>query len=127
MKRDMDLIRKILLQLENVASDDDINIIEIEGFSHDQIAYHIYLLHDAGLIRAHILMGFGTAAPKNYSIFGLTWAGHDFLDASRDEGRWIKAKVVINEMKGASFEIIKTVLVEIMKSQMTTILSGKTV
>lgn len=127
MKRDMDLIRKILLKLENFTSDDNINKIEIEDFSHDQVAYHIYLLQDAGLIRAGILMDYGTAVPKITAINGLTWAGHDFLDASRDEGRWIKAKTVINEMKGASFEIIKTVLIVLMKDQMTTILSGKTI
>jgi hypothetical protein len=117
MKRDMDLIRKVLLEIEGCTGD-DIRNIRIDGYSHDQIAYHVYLLHDAGLIEANILYGMGSVKPTNYAIFRMTWAGHDFLDACRDEGMWQKAKSIIGEqVKSAPFDVLKTVLVNLIESQ----------
>jgi len=125
MKRDMDLIRKILIQLESYSTNDDIRPIELEGYSHEQIAYHVYLLKDANLILATILFDGGSVAPKDYSIFGLTWAGHDFLDACRDEGRWNKAKQMAAKLgSGVTFDVMKTLLVQIMTSQIPTLIAS---
>jgi len=50
----------------------------------------------------------------------MTWAGHDFLDACRDEGMWQKAKSIIGEqMKSAPFDVLKTVLVNLIESQVS--------
>jgi len=64
------------------------------------ILYHVRLLIDRGLV-------YGDAAvtgcpvdqaealgcvPKNVSIYGLTWEGHDFLDTVRSEEKWGKIK-----------------------------------
>jgi len=124
MKRDMDLIRKILLKLEEFLTDDDIEKIQLDGYSPEQIIYHVFLLEEAGLIRAKILFGSGTTAPVDYVIFGLTWAGHDFLDACREEGRWEKAKDVFRQAGGVSFDIAKEVLVRLMMTSVTSILTG---
>ena len=48
MKRDMDLIRKILLHVEQ---HDDLQFV-IEGYSEQQIAYHVRLLVEAELLHA---------------------------------------------------------------------------
>jgi len=46
----------------------------------------------------------------------MTWAGQDFLDASRDEGIWKKAMGVIGEqVKSAPFDIIKAVLLKLIE------------
>ena len=43
----------------------------------------------------------------------LTWAGHEFLEASRDDTRWEKAKEeVTGKVGGMVFEILKQVLIE---------------
>ena len=119
MKRDMDLIRKSLMKLEGYVSDDDIRQIDLEGYSHEQIAYHVYLLHDAALIRAQVLFGGGSAAPKDYAIFGLTWEGHDFLDACRDDTRWNRAKEIVSEMgSSVTFDVLKSLLVQLALSQL---------
>jgi len=60
MKRDMDLIRKILLSIEDHEEDTDLtefNNLEKEGHSKSEIYYHIELLNEAGLIDATFLMG----------------------------------------------------------------------
>jgi len=123
MKRDMDLVRKILIKLEDYSPDDEINQIECEGYSPEETAYHVYLLKDAHLIIANIFMNNNSIGPKEYKIYGLTWAGHDFLEASRDETRWKQAKEVVIKMgSGASFDVLKSVLVQIMMAQIPKII-----
>ncbi|MDD4254082.1 MAG: DUF2513 domain-containing protein [Methanofollis sp.] len=118
MKRDMDLIRQILLKIEEYDGDSEIHNLPVENCSHEEITYHVYLLLDAKLIEGHISYGMDTVKPAGYAIYRMTWAGHDFLDACRDEGRWQKAKKIIDKnLKGASFNIINMLLEEIMKSQ----------
>jgi len=58
---------------------------------HDKFAYHVSLLRDAGLLEARVhRTDVGRFAPV--IIFGLTWAGHEFLDAARDDTLWRRAK-----------------------------------
>ena len=54
MKRDMDLIRKILLLME---VEPQRKVPGIEGYTSEQIGHHVYLMMQAGLIegaRDHI-------------------------------------------------------------------------
>jgi hypothetical protein len=44
----------------------------------------------------------------------MTWSGHDFLDAIRDEGRLSQAKDIFSKMGGVTFEVAKEVLVRLM-------------
>ncbi len=119
MKRDMDLLRKILLTVERHEDDDSINNIQIDGCSYDKIAYHVYLLKEAGLIDAVISYGMGSIKVANYSIFKLTWKGHEFLDAARNDTIWAKAKEKISTMGGdIPFELVPPLLIEIAKKQM---------
>jgi hypothetical protein len=49
---------------------------------------------------------------------GLTWEGHEFLDAARDDTRWSKAKKLVQEKGGSlMFEALKAVLVQTLKGQ----------
>ncbi len=93
MKRNMDLVRSILLDAEENGIDEtDFYMPEIPGYSEDQISYHNGLLYDAGLISAY-----RTADKTNgavYYVRRLTWQGHEFLDAARNESVWNKAKEV---------------------------------
>ena len=50
MKRDMDLVREILLAIESFPFDGDAHEILIQGRSQDEVAYHLKLLCEAGLI-----------------------------------------------------------------------------
>jgi hypothetical protein len=46
----------------------------------------------------------------------LTWLGHEFLDAAREDLRWGQAKRLVLEKTGSvSFATLQQVLVELMK------------
>jgi hypothetical protein len=112
MKRDMDLARQILFEIESLPhhGDDVIFQPEIEGHSSDEVSYHIMLLVQAGYIE-------GEEAPDGWHSGSLTWQGHEFLDAARDESRWNKAKKIVMEKGGAiTFEMLKQLLLELMKN-----------
>ena len=54
MKRDMDLVRQILLDTENIPFLRSGQFYEpkIEGYSQEEVSYHVKLLHEAGYIEA---------------------------------------------------------------------------
>ena len=112
MKRDMDLVRKILLELEDAPYESGGLDLELEGYSPDQISYHVMLLNEAELIEANDLSTFG--GPK-WIPKRLTWAGHEFIEASRDESRWEKAKNIMKEKgSGMAFDVLRSVLIQLM-------------
>jgi hypothetical protein len=92
MKRDMDLIRQIL---SNAEARDFEGGEPPEPYQAQTVeeAYQITLMNDAGLVQADCVSEAGM--PVNATIFRLTWAGHDFLDAARDDTIWKKAKETI--------------------------------
>lgn len=109
MKRDMNLIRSILMEIEDIPYDMGFHEIEVEGHSPEEISYHVMLLDEAGLIDAEDLSSFSGPqwAPKR-----LTWEGHEFIEASRDEKRWNAAKnAVATKGGGLVFEVLKQLLV----------------
>jgi Hypothetical protein (DUF2513). len=110
MKRDLDLCRQILLSQER----DDPNL-EIPGYTTEQILYHCVLLEEAGLLVGQFVRG-SSGDVIGARIERLTWEGHDFLDAARNDKNWRKAKDQILKTGGSwTFEIVKSLLVEIAK------------
>lgn len=116
MKRDMDLIRKILLSVEENPTA-EIKEVIIEGYNKEQIHYHIEKLIEAGYLRSASYSSIdGISYYKNVS---LKWNGHEFLDASRSETIWNKAKTMINETGGSfTIDILLTVLRTLTLSQL---------
>lgn len=106
MKRDMDLIRLILLRVEeqdpNTSSYESITI---DGYTSGEVREHIKLLANAGMISDvhHDLDG-------NVWVRSITWDGYDYLDKVRDNTIWKKTKDAIKE-KGLPliFDTIKTI------------------
>jgi len=113
MKRDMDIIRKILLKIEGYECDEPLQALEIEGYLEDEIRYNVYLLENAELIQGKCFFNIASVKPSGYAIFRMTWTGHDFLEACRDEGRWTKAKEIFGKLDGVTFDVVKQVLVEL--------------
>ena len=111
MRRNPDLCRALLLELEEDPNLIGLKIYQVEGFTDDEISYHVKLLYEAGLIEAH-----NASAMNSFKWFPLrlTWQGHEFLDAARDDTRWNKAKNIVKDKTGAlSFEVIKDVLLKL--------------
>jgi len=47
----------------------------------------------------------------------LTWSGHEFLNNARSDTQWKRAKDIVVAKGGAvSFEILKAVLVQVVKA-----------
>lgn len=97
MKRDMELVRLLLLREEG----DETVEAEIMRFSGEEQAYNGALLIDAGLVIGDTVKD-ARGKIRYTSVIRLTWAGHDFLDAVRDNGIWRKAKEKVFR-PGASF------------------------
>lgn len=107
MKRDLDLVRKILQWME--AQDQGRNVgwkIEIEDHTDEQIGYHAHLMAQAGLILAADRTYTDSHTP--YSIpLSITWAGHEFLAAAASDTIWAKAKEhVLKPAAGATFPVL---------------------
>jgi hypothetical protein len=116
MKRDMELIRKILLAIEEQYVNQTIFNLKIEGYDFNTVAYHCKLMNDAGLITHYE----GIACFEGLTDFiigSLSWSGHEFLDKIRDETVWNKTKEVMKN-KGIPF------VLDAVKQIASTIVSG---
>lgn len=114
MKRDLELIRKMVLAIEDAPSGWAPDL-KFDGYSDAQVGYHAYLLIDAGLAKGEDASTMGSEAPEGF-ISKLSWAGHEFADAARDEGRWKKAMGVVQEKGGTvTIGVLTQLLVALMK------------
>jgi len=109
MKRNMDLIRKILMVLnehEHGYAPDELNI---EGFSEDEIGYHCLILGEAGLLEVSDSSCFDSESPTADPV-RLTWDGHEFIENAKNENVWSQAKEVVGKVGEASFSVWTGVL-----------------
>ena len=117
MKRDMDLIREMLLAIES-HEHGFAPKIEIDGYTQEEIGYHAILLGEAGLAVVSNVTTMGSKSPEGI-INHLTWAGHEFLDASRDKRIWNQAKDKISQIGGgATIQVWIALLIELGKKQL---------
>ena len=101
MKRDMDLVRLILLEIES-SEYDEIEDFKIDGYDVSLVKYNGELLLQAGLINNFYEDSIGELIAGQ-----LTWEGCDYLDKIRDNSIWKKTKDAIKEkgLKGAISDI----------------------
>ena len=109
MQRDMDLVREILLSIEARPEDSGDTAVEIPGRSLDVIQLHLQMMDDAGLVEGLMFTRGGACCTR------LTWAGYDFIEASRNPSIWEKAKALTIKHTGglalaALGEALKTVV-----------------
>lgn len=106
LKRDMDLVRYILEQVESRKY--EVNASELVNGRHDEaeVVYHVRIMKQAGLLDARIE---DDLSGNHYAIiFGLTWDGQEFLSLVRDSSVWSKIKTeVMNKTGSLSFEVLK--------------------
>lgn len=82
MKRDMELIKKILCEVERRCSVKDPRKITVDGYNPDVVEEHIRLSVEAGYIEAQGPWG---SQGDNLFVSRLTWQGHDVLAEMRGE------------------------------------------
>jgi hypothetical protein len=116
MKRDMNLVRNIVLALEDYPAGFAPRDFAVEGYSDEEIGYHIYIMMEAGLIRGADVTTHGSKSPQAITT-GLTWAGHEFADAARDPKRWEKAMELTKEKAGSiTLDVLAKLLTSLMSS-----------
>lgn len=116
----MDLIREWLLRLEEAGEENpSLEPLEEIGYSRERIGHHAFLLVDAGLATGYDAGTDGEPLPR-FGLISLTWEGHEFLDAARDEGRWLKAKSILSSAGGFSVVVMREVLVGLVRNAVQT-------
>jgi Hypothetical protein (DUF2513) len=104
MKRDIDLLRDILL---NVESDGKLSIPG--KHTDEEIADHAEQLLEEDLVEGQVVRN-RIGVPCQATIIRLTSKGHDFLDATRNQSFWIKTKAYVTKnLPGWTLSIIKEV------------------
>jgi hypothetical protein len=95
VKRDMELIRKLVLALEDALTGYAPDDLKIQGYTPEQVGYHAYLLIDAGLSTGNDVSHMGSSSPEAM-LTSLTWAGTSLrrLRETRLDGRrrWVLFK-----------------------------------
>lgn len=115
MKRDMDLIRKVMLEAEKTKDPYELIDPKIEGYNETEISYHIALLDDAGLLHGQDRSAIGVF---RWSAGMLTWAGHEFVEAVRDEDAWKQARSIVEKSgTGIVFEVLQKALVRVLEKR----------
>lgn len=112
MKRDNDLIRKLMLELE-VANRVVTADLEVDGYERNQIAYHLSLIVKTNLADGNVSYYMGNedpTVPGAVMALRLTPAGHDFIDTIRDDRVWSKTKETVAKVGGSvSVDLLKQV------------------
>jgi len=109
----MDLVRQILLKVEEHENGFAPRSLAIEGYTDDQIGYHVHLMGQAGLLNVTDVTHMGSTSPIAIPVHML-WAGHDFLDAARSETIWGRAKKQLGaEWASVPFDILKALLMKL--------------
>lgn len=109
MKRNWDLIREILILLEQKIDNHYLTNSDIQGYDSRIVNYHYILLSEAGLIN--------TVRPiaqrlfeNEYMAASLTWQGHEFLSKIHQDSIWNKVKSTAQSKKlDLSFDVIKNI------------------
>lgn len=96
MKRDMELIRKILFKIEVEYVSTALFNMTIDGYEFNDVAYQCKLLFDAELVDQYKAK-YGDNTIYAFTVGGLTWEGHDFLDKIREDTIWNKTKETIRK------------------------------
>jgi hypothetical protein len=105
MKRDFDLIRKLLIYFEKKEGPELVRVPTIEGYNELVIKYHLVLLYDAGFLRCETEKSTTSDRVIQVLPFDLTWDGHEFLDKIKNETIWNKVKDTIVQ-KGLSTSLL---------------------
>ena len=99
MQRDMELIAKLLLQIEKMPPGEE-GLHFSGGYDPKLITDHLFIMWDAGLIDAHDC---SSSDGRNIMVNRMTWSGHEFLDNIRKGDIWDQLG---SKLKEAPFEVV---------------------
>lgn len=97
MKRDMDLVRDILLRMEAATENFHMYGEMTEGHAADadRIIAHMQMLASGGYLQQ-----------RQSGVYEITWAGHEFIDTVRDPEIWRKTKAGADKVGSWSVKLL---------------------
>jgi hypothetical protein len=107
MRRDLDLIRDLMLKLEAIDIRPGTLVmlspadIAVEGHTRDEIDAHLQMIYDAGYA-----VGDGMMQSGDWTFRRLSPDGHDFLDSVRDQTIWSKTKAGVATAGGFTLAVV---------------------
>lgn len=108
MKRDLDLVRCILITAE--AAEKLVGSAELLNCCDDihKLAFHVELMTGRGLIVGNVDYDGINKTPIDLEVSAITWDGYDYLDTIRSLKVWERAKEVIAKTVGdTSLSVVK--------------------
>lgn len=111
MKRDMNLIRKILLKVEELPTIEKANRIVLDGYDQGTVSFHIGLLVEQGLVKAKPFRG---NDETTWYPLGLTNAGYDFVDKIKDDTAWNKVRPYLQSFGKMTLPLVLQKIVELL-------------
>jgi hypothetical protein len=117
MKRDLDLVRQVLLQIEALPAGPPAQYRTSE-IDDPVLLAHFELVIAAGLVNGKIARSQG-ARGDVISISGLTWEGHEWLEMVRSQAVWNEIKSALQDNGGAlTFELTKAVASKLLRARL---------
>jgi len=116
MKRDMELVRAILLAMEASPHGFAPLPFTVAGYDQGVIEHHVWLMEQGQLVTAEETTALGDASPLAMPL-SITWRGHDFLDTVRTDRVWLKVKAELKDRAmSLPFELLTDLAMKIAKS-----------
>ena len=117
MQRNMDLVRIILMRIEDSPSGWAAPPFGLQGFAPEQVDYHSHIMMEDGLIEGIDVANMWSRTPEAMPR-ALTAKGHDFLDLARDQMRWNKAHAIIRKVGSAPIAVWMKVLNDLLLKEL---------
>jgi hypothetical protein len=117
MKRDLDLVRQLMLQIESLPAAPPVQyrMSEIED---PVLLAHLEMLIEAGLVTGRISRSQG-ARGDVISVSGLTWQGHEWVEMVRSQSFWNEVKSAVLDGGGVlTFELTKAVATKLFRARL---------
>ena len=118
MKRDLDLVRQLMLQIEALPAAPPVQyrMSEIED---PVLLAHLELLIEGGLVNGRISRSQGTRGDV-ISVSGLTWHGHEWVEMVRSQSLWNEVKSAVLDGGGVlTFELTRAMATKLLRARLT--------
>lgn len=117
MKLDIDCVRDVLLELEELPIDCHTPVSFPKSNSvhgEENVEYTLAKLKEAGYINADIRQ-YPNGQYDFYGIYDLTFSGHEFLNSIRTPGVWTRLKGAAVEGGTAGLKLLGDIALEMLK------------
>lgn len=113
MRRDMDLVRKIFVEVHSWGQT-DFRTIQIEGYDSAQVQWQIAQMIDAGLLDGLVKRSQRGDGAIDTAVRGINWEGSELADVILNDSLWAQLKEKLSDgIATTPFEVIKKVGIEL--------------